>query len=105
MVEVDPVVREVLDVLRLETVEHDVDCLAEQARPEHLSVTALTANARARTSSSRCGLSIRSSRRLEPLKSSAFSVDMPPMNLAGPCIVLAGRSSRCGVARSPVPSP
>ena len=34
--------------------------------------------------SGRCGDSIRSSRRLDAPKFSAFSVDMPPMNLAGP---------------------
>ncbi len=50
--------------------------------------------------SSRYGLSRPSSRLPEPLKSSAFSVDMPLMKRAGPRMGAAGPGPRSGVARS-----
>src|SRR5215813_8384163 len=52
----------------------------------------------------RWGDSIRSSRLLDAPKSSAFSVDIPPMNRAGPAANPgAGPGPRRGVARSPGP--
>ena len=63
-------------------------------------VTLATARVSARIVSSRYGLSRPSSRRPEPLKSSAFSVDMPLMKRAGPRIEAAGPGPRSGVARS-----
>src|ERR1035441_691335 len=52
--------------------------------PSTDSVTLTAASTRPAATSSRCGASVPSSRRLEPRKLSDFSVDIPPMNAAGP---------------------
>ena len=52
--------------------------------PSTVRVTLATPSMRASATSGRCGASVRSSRRLEPRKFIAFSVDRPPMKAAGP---------------------
>ena len=88
----------------LDAVEDDIDRLAENRGASTASVTLPTAS-QAEYEQQAIGLSMPSSRLPEPLKSRAFSVDMPPMNRAGTAHGRCRARPALGVAALPVPSP